>query len=490
MHPRTSRRLRALGGLAALVAALAVPVPAADAAAKPRCGGLRATIVGTSGDDVLRGTRGKDVIVGRGGDDRILGRGGRDVICGGGGKDVIVSGSTGGSRLLGEGGADRVAGNGAGDRVEGGVGNDVLQTTARGVTITGGAGDDRLTGGAYDDRLDGGPGDDALHGGAGSDILHGDDGADRLWTDGGVGDQVWGDAGNDALVADAARAQLIGGAGDDLLRAQAAGVLLLGGDGDDQLDGADAPGAADGGFGDDLILLGDGDDADVHGGPGNDEIDGGGGDDVLDADDGVDTCRGGPGADTCHGGAPEGPENTPGDPDRCDAEEQISCRAGALPARWRVHLEGTAVHTVGDSDQTTTVWSLTGEVVSTLAQDGVTWYFLGAGLSGTWHAEGHSQYCTINGSGPLEDGDLSFVLALDEPGRAYRFQWGGLADLTATATCPWGEEPHQVHADTQGEVVADWNPADLATPLAGHQDSQSGEADDTLAYTWTITPLD
>lgn len=51
----------------------------------PRCGELRATIVGTFGDDQLVGTRGRHVIAGLGGDDTIKGLGGNDMICGGAG---------------------------------------------------------------------------------------------------------------------------------------------------------------------------------------------------------------------------------------------------------------------------------------------------------------------------------------------------------------------------------------------------------------------
>ncbi|HVK28839.1 MAG TPA: calcium-binding protein [Nocardioides sp.] len=481
-----------LAGLIALTAALAVVPPPADAAARATCAGVRATIVGTAGADVIRGTTRKDVIAGLGGNDRIVGRGGADIICGGAGNDVVVTSTSGRARLYGDGGADSVTGNGPADHVDGGPGNDVVRTTARGVLLVGGTGNDRLTGGRYDDRLAGGDGDDVVRGGPGSDIVHGNDGADQVLSDTGRGDQLWGDAGDDRLVADAVHASVFGGIGDDLLTDRAGEGLLFGGEGDDQLNGADVPGVAEGGFGNDLILLGDGNDEDVHGGPGRDEIDGGGGQDVLDADDDADTCRGGSGTDTCHGGSPGGPENLPGDDDVCDAEVKISCRDVALPARWRVHLEGTSVHTVGDSYETTTVWSLTGDVIRSFAQDGKTWYLLTTGLTGTWTATGHNQYCTINGSGPIGDGDLSFVLALDEPGEAYRFEWGGLADTIGTATCPWGEDAHQIHTDTTDGVVAGWNPGEPLAVLAGHRDSPAGDAGDTARtdYTWTITPVE
>jgi uncharacterized delta-60 repeat protein len=95
----------------------------------PRCGGKKATIVGTSGNDKLRGTRRSDVIAGLGGNDTISGGAGNDVICGGAGNDKI----------------------------------------------SGGAGKDKLYGGAGRDRLNGGSGKDALNGGAGKDSCAGRD---------------------------------------------------------------------------------------------------------------------------------------------------------------------------------------------------------------------------------------------------------------------------------------------------------------------------
>jgi len=104
----------------------AEPVPGTPAGA-PRCGGRRATIVGTAGSETLRGTRRADVIVALGGSDKVLARGGNDLVCGG-------------------------AGN---DRLSGGPGRDVL---------AGGAGRDRLTGGAGRDRCVGAAGPDRAAG--------------------------------------------------------------------------------------------------------------------------------------------------------------------------------------------------------------------------------------------------------------------------------------------------------------------------------------
>jgi sugar lactone lactonase YvrE len=58
----------------------------------PTCGGRTATIVGTTGKDVLKGSKFDDVIAGLGGDDVIKGAGGDDRICGGSGRDHIDGG--------------------------------------------------------------------------------------------------------------------------------------------------------------------------------------------------------------------------------------------------------------------------------------------------------------------------------------------------------------------------------------------------------------
>ena len=99
-----------------------------------RCAGLRPTVVGTDGPDVLTGTDHADVIMGLGGDDRITGLNGHDVLCGGAGADIV----------------------------DGGNGDDVL---------LGGFGADLLRGGNGNDRLTGGPGVDVLDGGRGTNVL-------------------------------------------------------------------------------------------------------------------------------------------------------------------------------------------------------------------------------------------------------------------------------------------------------------------------------
>jgi Ca2+-binding RTX toxin-like protein len=152
--------------------------------ATPTCDGLKATMVGTPGDDVLTGTSGKDVIVGLGGNDEISGGGGNDVICGGDGDDKLV-GAAGNDVVLGEAGKDKLIGGGGKDEMDGGAGNDRLLGNGGDDRLTGGSGDDRLTGAAGKDDLDGGAGDDRLVAGGGADTLEGGGGNDFL--DGGPG---------------------------------------------------------------------------------------------------------------------------------------------------------------------------------------------------------------------------------------------------------------------------------------------------------------
>ncbi len=97
--------------------------PSAGALGRVRCGGRRVTILGTSGNDVLRGTGRNDVIHGMGGNDRIFGSGGNDRICGGRGNDRLVGGR-GNDRLLGQSGNDQLFGGHGRDTMNGGRGAD------------------------------------------------------------------------------------------------------------------------------------------------------------------------------------------------------------------------------------------------------------------------------------------------------------------------------------------------------------------------------
>jgi uncharacterized delta-60 repeat protein len=152
-------------GLAARFTGLGPP-PGGPGGGSARCQGKRATIVGTSGRDVLRGTGRRDVIAGLGGQDRIIARGGNDIVCGNGGND----------RIYLHGGNDKASGGAGADLLAGGPGNDVLR---------GNGGRDRLLGAAGNDRLFGGGGNDVMLGAKGRDFLRGGGGRDRV--NGGAG---------------------------------------------------------------------------------------------------------------------------------------------------------------------------------------------------------------------------------------------------------------------------------------------------------------
>jgi Ca2+-binding RTX toxin-like protein len=158
------------------------PLPTTTAPAKPRayCGALRATIVGTPGNDVLTGTAGRDVIAGLGGDDRISGLGGNDVICGGAGNDVKILGGSGDDAIFAGAGNDYVSAGSGNDRIGGDAGNDRIFGGAGNDSIYGGIGNDLLHGDAGNDSLSGGDGNDSLLGGPGRDTLDGGTGVNRV----------------------------------------------------------------------------------------------------------------------------------------------------------------------------------------------------------------------------------------------------------------------------------------------------------------------
>lgn len=118
--------------VALIAALLAVPGASGTAvAAKPRCDGLKATIVGTDKSQTMFGTKGDDVIVAKGGNDRIFGMGGDDVICAGPGND-IVDGGAGRDRIFGGNGNDELKGGSGKDLLDGGEGRDACYPAAGG----------------------------------------------------------------------------------------------------------------------------------------------------------------------------------------------------------------------------------------------------------------------------------------------------------------------------------------------------------------------
>jgi hypothetical protein len=164
--------------------------------------GVRCTIVGTAGDDLLVGTPSRDVICGRGGDDVIRSGAGNDLVDAGAGGDVVRAGS-GDDRVLAATGADDVAGGTGSDTITGGGGADDIQGDAGSDAIAGGGGQDDLSGEGGADDVSGGAGDDTLEGGGSGDDLDGQGGDDDLSGDAGA-DDLDGGVGTNICIVDAA----------------------------------------------------------------------------------------------------------------------------------------------------------------------------------------------------------------------------------------------------------------------------------------------
>jgi Ca2+-binding RTX toxin-like protein len=293
------------GGL--LAAGMLSGVPAVGAGAT--CDGLKATLVGTAGDDLLTGTKGADIVAGLGGDDRIEALGGDDLICGGDGADIILGGR-GNDRIYG--GRDRLDHNAAGsflvgDLLEGGPGDDWLNPTydSRKVTfrqrpdafsfadaetgvavdlrgtstspglgtatgdgtdtlvlgpqmrVVGSSSADQLTGSKGSDEIVGGPGSDVISARGGDDLVFPDE--ESVTADVPGNDLVRLGAGRDFVSSLAGRDQINAGRGDDRVEAfspEPTSVRL--GAGDDYLGQSVVPGngtAMSGGLGEDLLML-------------------------------------------------------------------------------------------------------------------------------------------------------------------------------------------------------------------------------------------
>ncbi|MBE9637082.1 calcium-binding protein [Salipiger mangrovisoli] len=144
---------------------------------------------------------------------------------------------------------DFLPGTGSFDLIEGLEGNDTLEGKSGRDTLYGGEGDDRIVTGAGPDVAYGGPGNDYILDDwteGGSEVLHGDDGDDviRTLNGGDVGPfpvethwWLFGDAGNDRIVAGyGGTAHAYGGSGNDIIEMSAfGGGEAFGGTGDDRL---------------------------------------------------------------------------------------------------------------------------------------------------------------------------------------------------------------------------------------------------------------
>lgn len=287
----------------ALSATLALPLLVLGGsahAAAPECQGVKATIVGTNGDDVIQGTKGADVIVALNGDDVVHAKGGNDLVCGGYGADKLFGGAGDdalyggydrrgddpsgtflvGDVLVGGDGDDRLAGVRDKRKVEhvrrpdtvsyadSPVGVVVDLSTTPGIAtgqgtdtisvyphngVTGSDHADTVTGSDGDEWIQGGDGDDTLKGGAGEDTIFGE-------TVGGSGDDViHGGIGYDVLGSYAGRDDVRGGRGNDFIEAYSDKPTRVAGDaGDDYVAQNITPGSgsgSSGGGGRDLIAL-------------------------------------------------------------------------------------------------------------------------------------------------------------------------------------------------------------------------------------------
>ncbi len=337
------------------------------------CNGLKATIVGTDGDDQLVGTSGNDVIVALGGNDRVEAGAGNDTICGNSGMNMLIGGP-GNDTILGGSGWDAAFGGEGNDYIHGGEGNN-MGCLEGGCGLNGGPGDDEIHGGDGIDLINGDDGNDKLYGHGGKNQINGGEGDDYLqngddgnagcaaggcFLDGGPGDdKIYGGRGMDYLIGGTGDDELYGtanlnllegGPGDDTLYMGENGTSscpvagscgLFGGEGNDKLFGSKEKDLLNGGPGDDVLRGGD--DWDIlEGGPGDDELFGENGDDELLGGAGKDLCVGGKGEDICKGGAPF-TETIAEDDDICheDVEEKRSCRGPGQPEFYELTFDHT-----------------------------------------------------------------------------------------------------------------------------------------------------
>jgi Ca2+-binding RTX toxin-like protein len=303
---------------------------------------------GGTGNDALQGGEDSDVLVGADGDDVLDGGAGSDAISGGDGNDFILGGGSV-VPVLGQGELDDPNARAFGVLFQGGVAG--LQNMAGLLFVEGdgadsieaGAGNDTVLAGDGADYVEGGEGDDLVVGFAGQDTIYGETGNDTIFGDGTQGgftvggnpvftqpqfhaaDFIDGGEGNDSITGDGGADEIYGGAGDDLLIGDAAGLdeqyhgadYLDGGDGADKLYGNGKDDTLFGGAGNDTL---EGDSSDTpfarHGA---DYLDGEAGDDKLQGDGGADTLFGGEGADQLFGDSDDTPLANQGD-DYLDGE--------------------------------------------------------------------------------------------------------------------------------------------------------------------------
>jgi Ca2+-binding RTX toxin-like protein len=207
------------------------------------------TVNGSDGPDLIVGGEDNDVLNGGGGDDRIAGDRGNDTMNGGTGDDTLVWNNGDNTDVInGNDGRDDVEVNGApaagdvftiqpnGARIKfdrpnlvpfsldigssetlhaNGLGGDdaisVGEVGSFSATASGGSGNDTLTGRGSSETFLGGSGNDTITPGGGLDVVSADDGDDHVNVRDRTADVARGGAGNDSVVADAGRLDILDG---------------------------------------------------------------------------------------------------------------------------------------------------------------------------------------------------------------------------------------------------------------------------------------
>ncbi|MEW6155801.1 MAG: hypothetical protein AB1813_00100 [Verrucomicrobiota bacterium] len=181
-----------------------------------------AMIFGGSGNDLIEGSPVADMIFGDSGHDQLIGGRGNDTISDSDGMNVIIGG-LGNDTINGGSGIDLIAGDEANFDWQTGVALYSLITSSSGLggtdTINGGDGDDFILGGFALDTISGGSGRDLLIGDEASIDFNSSGQLDFVATIGanGSGELLNGDNGDDVLVGGVGSDTLNGGSDHDLI---------------------------------------------------------------------------------------------------------------------------------------------------------------------------------------------------------------------------------------------------------------------------------
>lgn len=261
-------------------------------------------VIGGDDEDVIAGDTANNQLYGWDGDDHLLGRAGVDLLYGEEGNDTLTGGP-GDDIMIGGVGIDTVRYQfdvsavtidllNAGAQNTGGSGWDTIQEVEN---IIGSAWDDFLLGNHEANRIEGGSGDDQLFGRNGNDVLRGENGNDIL--EGGLGDDmIFGGDGEDAVsYYFSAKGVYVDLAPEGPYNTVNAGLdtyssieNIFGSFLDDGLYGDDGNNQIVAGYGDDYVNGRAGSD-DLFGGHGDDTLIGGSSNDFIDGGDGVDWAR-------------------------------------------------------------------------------------------------------------------------------------------------------------------------------------------------------